>query len=1011
MIGLGNVSAQSLKGKIILNPTGFSGVKASSDSLKILAVMVEFQTDTDPNTYGTGKFGSIYSQSYADTILDPLPFDINYFSNHLEFAKNYFAKVSGNKLNVSYNILPQVITVSQTMRKYSPEPNSSDFTSEGNFAKEVWQIADSTNPKLDFSKYNLFIIYHAGVGREFTAPGSLGTEKDLQSIYLGFNALQKIFGSNFNGFAANGNFQIPNTLILPCTESREIKSSGVMTLLQLTTNGLLVSSIASYLGLPDLFNTSSGTTAISRFGLMDPDAIFSYSGIFPPEPSAWEKIYLGWAQPVTLSVKDTKVDLVARLAATITDTTILKIPINSSEYFLIENRQRDVNKDGINITYKVKGQTNLFKLDKDKGRFQWYGVDTLKGVITDVDDFDWAVPGNGILIWHIDENIINAKLASDQINADLNHKGVSLVEADGIEDIGQIYRQVTGEFAYVSGDETDMWFAGNKGHYFINKFSNDTKPDTKSNSGANSYITIENFSAQANRMSFNVSFQNGSSNLLTNVKLPIDSTDYSKLKNLVAIFGFSSPNYFILDGNDLVRLESNGTFIKRYSQFSSGQRPAAINYNGKQIIIGSFGKYVNIYSKDVSTSTQYSSNNDSLKSIVSPYQITTPIVIYKKSGDLYISAGTIEGNILQASLNSILSSGNITQDKFQNIANKTIYRIYRPFDDVGYYSFSDTSGVFDNIKGNNLLNIGFKNNVLTKDKDGAFINILLSSSASGDHFYIINNGQVVNTFQTALNSLSNFSVADIFHNGQNYILYNNGQYLEAHNYSGAMADHFPFKEPNGDNFTGIPYAIDFNGDGIAEVISTSDKGNIYAINPLTGKILDGFPISNGSAIIDLQFFNAGQSSGQSTGFKSCLATIDSKGQLTAWNLSSTLGSSYWSAEYGDIMNTSFVAAPLSTNTISDFFPLNHAYNWPNPVYGTETKIHYFVGETSNIKIKIFDLAGGLVVELNDQAIAGFDHETTWNVSNVQSGIYYAHIEVAAQSGKSASKNIKIAVIK
>ena len=999
MIGLGSIPAQSFRGKINLSPNEFPKLQASSDSVKILAVMVEFQTDTDPNTYGTGKFGSIYSQAYADTILDPLPFDANYFSNHLEFAKNFFKKVSGNKLNVSYNVLPQVITVSKKMRDYSPEPNSSDFTSEGNFAKEVWQIADTSNPNVDFSKYNLFIIYHAGVGREITAPGSLGFEKDLQSIYFGFDALQKIFGTKFSGFTTKGNFQITNTMILPCTESKEFTSLGKQVLQQVTTNGLLVNSIGNFLGLPDLFNTSKGSTAISRFGLMDTESIFAYSGLFPPEPSAWEKIYLGWVQPVTLSVKDTKVNLVSRLAASLNDTTILKIPINSSEYFLIENRQRDVNKDGIIITYKVNGQTNLFKLDRDKGRFQWGGVDTVKGVITDVDEFDWAVPGNGIVIWHIDENIINSKIAGNQINADLNHKGVAVVEADGIEDIGQAFRLLTGDIAFGSGDETDMWFAGNKEHYFINKFSNDTKPNTKSNSGANSFITMQNFSAQANKMSFNVSFENGSSNLLTNVKLPIDSTDYSKLKNLVAIFGFSSPNYFILDGNDLVRLESNGTFIKRYSQFSSGQRPAAINYNGKQIIIGSFGKYVNIYSKDVSTSTLYSSNNDSLKSIVSPYQITTPIVIYKKSGDLYISAGTIEGNILQASLNSILSSGNITQDKFQNITNRTIYRIYRPFDDVGYYSFSDTSGIFDNIKGNNLLNIGFKNNVLTKDKDGTFINILLSWSASGDHFYIINNGQVVNTFQTALNSVSNFSAADIFHNGQNYILYNNGQYLEVHNYSGAMADHFPFKEPNGDNFTGIPYAIDFNGDGITEVIATSDKGNIYAINPLTGKILDGFPISNGSAIIDLQFFNAGQSSGQSTGFKSCLATIDSKGQLTAWNLSSTLGSSYWSAEYGDIMNTSFVAAPLSTNTISDFFPLNHAYNWPNPVYGAETKIHYFVGETSNIKIKIFDLAGGLVAELNDQAIAGFDHETTWNVSNIQSGIYYAHIEVDAQSGK------------
>ena len=112
------------------------------------------------------------------------------------------------------------------------------------------------------------------------------------------------------------------------------------------------------------------------------------------------------------------------------------------------------------------------------------------------------------------------------------------------------------------------------------------------------------------------------------------------------------------------------------------------------------------------------------------------------------------------------------------------------------------------------LNLGFKDNLLTKDSDGNFINILLSSTASADHFYIIKNNQVINTFQLPLNTVSNFSAANLFNNGQNNILYNNGNCLEVHNYSGAMADRFPFKEPNGDNFVGVPLAVDFNNDGI-----------------------------------------------------------------------------------------------------------------------------------------------------------------------------------------------------
>ncbi|MCK7524867.1 MAG: hypothetical protein MZV64_48305 [Ignavibacteriales bacterium] len=44
----------------------------ADDTVKILAVMVNFQEDRDGATFGNGKFGSIYSQNYGNDILDPL---------------------------------------------------------------------------------------------------------------------------------------------------------------------------------------------------------------------------------------------------------------------------------------------------------------------------------------------------------------------------------------------------------------------------------------------------------------------------------------------------------------------------------------------------------------------------------------------------------------------------------------------------------------------------------------------------------------------------------------------------------------------------------------------------------------------------------------------------------------------------------------------------------------------------------------------------------------------------
>ena len=87
MFGLGGITAQSFIGK--LNPFPEPSSAGIQDTVKILAVMVSFQTDNDAATFGNGKFGTIYSQDNGNSILDPLPHDKPYFEAHLEFVKNY----------------------------------------------------------------------------------------------------------------------------------------------------------------------------------------------------------------------------------------------------------------------------------------------------------------------------------------------------------------------------------------------------------------------------------------------------------------------------------------------------------------------------------------------------------------------------------------------------------------------------------------------------------------------------------------------------------------------------------------------------------------------------------------------------------------------------------------------------------------------------------------------------------------------------------------------------------
>ena len=186
---------------------------------------------------------------------------------------------------------------------------------------------------------------------------------------------------------------------------------------------MFAASLGSYLGLPDLFNTKTGDSGIGQFGLMDGAAIFAYNGLFPPEPSAWEKIYLGWVTPITIVNSSANLSVPAvGLKYPSKQDTIYKIPITSSEYFLVENRNRNPYGTGLDIKIAdANGDTLWRHFNNDTAGFNCYDVSGVSGSVLDVSNFDWAVigdgeydttgksspyDGGGILIWHIDENVI-----------------------------------------------------------------------------------------------------------------------------------------------------------------------------------------------------------------------------------------------------------------------------------------------------------------------------------------------------------------------------------------------------------------------------------------------------------------------------------------------------------------------------------------------------------------------------------------------------------------------------
>ena len=975
-ISLGSISAQSFVNSV--NAT-------DQTTLKVLCLMVEFQEDNYDATTGNGKFGSIYTQAYGDTILDPLPHDANYFSDHMEFAKNYFFNVSRGRLLLDYFVVPDIITVPKYMRDYSLPYESNDYAPLAALAEDSWTILDDSHPGINIADYELFMIFHAGVSNSLD-DGQLTLNRNLPSLYLSEKTLKDIYGADFTGFQVeNGNYGITNTIILPETESREYDLITGETILQeLTINGVIVTNIASHLGLPDLFDTETGRSKIGRFGLMDSQASIANWGLFPPAPSAWEKIKLGWAEAVEVTESNNNLSVVADLVANDGDTTIIKIPINSSEYFLVENRIKDALNNNIVLKYKLNGQLHeKVVLPNEDGSYSIVN-DEIDGVLVDVDEYEASLPGDGIVIWHIDESVIAEKTPTNDINNDKKRMGVDVEEADGVNDLGETFTSIFGDFLVGEGTEQDFWYASNEAELYQNKFSYNTLPSSKSNYESNSLITIEDFSDIANKMTFKLSLGTEEVSAVAKIKLKTESSP----EYIIPTYQNDVLNYYIiLENDDLLYLNTLGEVILTVSDFSHF-KPVLAEADNKQYLIGSYENSINIF--------EYDNGNLTSSNKVMNNNVTAPLSLYESGSDKILLVGFETGDVVSIYLSNIIA-GIAPNFNFTGNSNPVL-----SIAGTSSYHSWITQNSFKNSNGTELsLGQSLQQLVLTKSKNGSNLSVVLGENNT---FYIISGDELLEQFTIESDSeIESFSLADINGDGENHIVFNDGSSLRSINLLGYTTDGFPISDYCNQEYQFSSMVLNNSAETDYLMVFTRD-GRVNLIDDQGRSLNESFPLSVGDK------FHLQPSITSVDEGRVLLTVLNTQNELFNWEISTTLQPKY-SALYVDNYNSSFIPKAADAAATPDGEIIQTAYNYPNPVYDNETYIRYSVTENSGITIKIFDLSGDLVEEISTNAVGGFENETPLNVSDYSSGVYFCVLEILGESGSSRNELIKIAVIK
>jgi len=359
------------------------------------------------------NIGIKYNETeWSERIFGTLPYQLNHYYRQASASQFTFTpiKESGGIVNDG--------VVSVTFEKNHPnlDVNDPEFTTL--LYPDFKEILEKLDTKVDFSEYDTD-KNGALSNKELIITFILAGYEDA---YEGYHVKNGVWGHQNCMEDDNDIATLDNIELLSCAKSATFSIFGE-THDKKNSYQASIGIIAHELGhatfnLPDLYNTANSEKGgIGLFGIMGAGTWTTSdssqtAGTSPTHFCAWSKIHNGWTTP--LEPHNTQVNL---YETTSLNYNIVKIPINDTSYYLLENRN--------NSGY-------------DKGLRELSGT------------FD-----GGIAIWKIDESkMTEQNFLENTVNNDNQNKGVDLVEASDstIDSKGS------------GGDEDALYYMGNKNY-------------------------------------------------------------------------------------------------------------------------------------------------------------------------------------------------------------------------------------------------------------------------------------------------------------------------------------------------------------------------------------------------------------------------------------------------------------------------------------------------------------------------------------------------------------------
>ncbi len=1027
------------------NPQTSTMPHRDNDVKRIAAIRVEFVEDTLSTTTGSGKF--TYEVDEDTLYFDPAPHDSQYFADHLKYLKFYWNTISNDNLDIEWDIYPDSLEGAYQLPRQMWQYNYNLSNEQLDYGlaellRDAVTVADSVENSgatqgLNWNDYDLVMVFHAGAGAEFDL-GYTTTPHDIPSAWMVTDDLDTL--GLEEGIPVRNGAPITQGIILPETETHE----GV----QISMAGVITSLFGHWLELPALYDNDpedKGASVVGKWSLMD-RGFGNFYGAIPGWLDAWSRAKMGWLDPVEIEPGDYAIH--ANGFASDTSAEAYKIRINDHEYYLLENRNRDPENDSIAVAYDSQDRRMIFKDD--------YTVEKEEGfrVPVRVDNIDFDSPGSGILIWHVDEHL-EAMLPIKRFNSVNERRGLDLEEADGAQDIGRDYPFLTPGYGTDYGIMADAWYRDNSFFKQANgtrpvSFTNETYPNTRSNSEAVTNISIQNFSNRDTVMTFSFSRSN---------KLFDFALDGRFWYPQFGVGEFLEDEYgrdeIVLLSDSIRFIDGDGAqfavfpWVDRPIEFVSAS-PVIRDFNGDgfdDIVFAGLHSELGllVYAISSADSLLGVSIKDTIPRVSNfPKALLTAAgglgfesVLYSavsQDGEAHLQ---LFGSDLERQASFTLDHEIVSMHRFGTDLSDTLLLIGSN-NDLLVWRLNDinTIGTIDGVEPTDLTSLAAVADFSADGKQDAILfaqnparmvlvkNITFDGVEEVQVIYLTQGmplvGQII---PVDVDRDGKFEVFGMSTTGEMIAYEINGVIAENllmtdFKFTGSdlLGQYFPERwSPLICDVSGNTY-WDFlfhEGWRVREPNRHDQPAYSLASNRINlisqmGRISGGFPMEPGVA---RPMFRLAQ---LDTSPDLELLIVGSDG-VTAMNptFRGTAEDGWWMQPYRDNDHSNAVFKEFlglgATPPDQDLLPDDLCYNWPNPA-SDYTAIRYYLMDQAEVKIEIYDILGNKIKTLTGNSEAGLHHEVIWNLDDVPRGAYLAVVK-ASSNNRSQSHKIKIAVRK